>query len=157
MKNRTKYPYLTLITGGSRGIGYAIADAMAAKNSDLVLVAKEPKTLQAAQKKLKKCRSVNISTVAGDLSEMKGCEDVADYCIKHSLIPNLLVLDAGIFLEGSLVNSEPEDYQKTLSVNLHSVYYLVRRLVPLMKKAAAAARVVRTPAVAVAGTPVKAD
>jgi len=131
MKNSTM---LTLVTGASRGIGYAIAEAMASKGSNLFLVARNKKRLKAAAQCFSQRYGVAATAFSADLALEKNVDAVADECIKRGFIPNLLVLNAGIFLEGTLTDSRPEDYRKTLDVNLHSIYYFVRRIVPYMKK-----------------------
>jgi short-subunit dehydrogenase len=124
---------LTLVTGGSRGIGFAIAQAMAAKGSDLLLVAKHQVGLDRAKRAIIKKHAVTITTFAGDLSSESQVNALAQMAIKKSLVPNMLVLNAGIFIEGSLTASRPKDYRATFDVNLHSIYYLVQALVPYME------------------------
>lgn len=124
---------LSIITGGSRGIGYAIAEQLAAKGSNLLLVAKNLPNLEKAQTLLSDKYNVNISIHNCDLSDEYNVDSLANRCISTCMIPDLLVLDAGVFLEGSLTNSSPNDFRKTMDVNLNSIYYLVRHLVPHMK------------------------
>lgn len=123
---------LALVTGGSRGIGYAIARELALKGSDLLLVSRHEKNLRDAAAVLRKKSSNAIDTFACDLGNEKSVNALAAHCIKSGLVPNFLVLNAGIFLAGSLTASKPEDYRKTMDVNLHSIYYLVRHLAPKM-------------------------
>ncbi|HEU5122569.1 MAG TPA: SDR family oxidoreductase [Verrucomicrobiae bacterium] len=124
---------LTLITGGSRGIGYAIAQEMAKKGSDLLLVSQNAKKLQTASNKLKKqYPKLKINSHVCDMGSQEEINILADDCIRTNLVPDFLILNAGIFLEGSLVNSKPQDYRKTLEVNLNAIYYLVQRLAPKM-------------------------
>jgi len=123
---------LTLVTGGSRGIGYAIAREMAAKGSNLLLISKNDNGLQAAAAKIRNEFSRDVITRTCDLAEEREIDALAAHCIEQNLIPDVLVLNAGLFLEGSLAGSRPEDYRKTLQVNLDAVYYLVRHLAPHM-------------------------
>lgn len=124
---------LTVVTGGSRGIGLAIAKAMAAKGSDLLLVAKEQAGLDRAKLAITDIYAVNVTTFAADLSRESEVNSVTHMAIENALIPDMLVLNAGIFIEGSLTTSRREDYRATLDVNLHSIYYMVQALVPHME------------------------
>jgi short-subunit dehydrogenase len=126
-------PSVSLITGGSRGIGYAIADAMANRGHNLLLVARDANRLLEAKKTITQRNKVDVSTFVADLGTEADVERLADHCIASKCVPDFLVLNAGIFLEGGLINSEPDAYRRTLDVNLHSIYYLVRRLAPHMK------------------------
>jgi short-subunit dehydrogenase len=124
---------LSLVTGGSRGIGYAIALELAKKGSDLLLVSRDEKKLFKAAKAIQAKTKSEISVFSCDLGAEKSVEKLAAHCISSKLIPDFLVLNAGIFIEGSLTDSNPDNYRKTLDVNLHSIYYLVRQLAKKMK------------------------
>jgi short-subunit dehydrogenase len=123
---------LTLVTGGSRGIGYAIAREMAAKGSELLLISKNDSGLQAAAEKIRNEFSIVVTTRTCDLAVEQEIDELAIYCVEQNLIPDVLVLNAGIFVEGSLIASRPEEFRKTMQVNLDAVYYLVRHLAPHM-------------------------
>src|SRR6266480_28791 len=101
---------LSLITGGSRGIGFAIAQELAFKGSDLLLVAKSQPNLKKAEAAIKEKSTVKVGFHVCDLSHERNVDLLAEACIKNCTIPDFLVLDAGIFLEGSLANSRPEDF-----------------------------------------------
>src|SRR5258706_16413208 len=99
---------LSLITGGSRGIGLAIAQELAAKGSNLLLVSKSQPNLKRAEGIIKETHKVQITLKACDLVHERNVNALAATCIRNGLIPDFLVLDAGIFLEGSLVKSKPK-------------------------------------------------
>ena len=124
---------ITVVTGGSRGIGRAIAAALAAKGSDLLLVARDSDRLKQTAADLHARHKVQVNTLVADLAREAEVDTLAQHCIARSLIPDLLVLNAGIFREGTLLQSEPTDYRATMDVNLNSIYYLVRHLAPHMK------------------------
>jgi short-subunit dehydrogenase len=59
------YPY-ALVAGGSKGIGYAIAEALAKRKYNLVLVARHQGPLDDAREKLESKYHVNVETIAKD-------------------------------------------------------------------------------------------
>ena len=63
LKGRT-----ALITGGSKGIGYAIAEMLAAEGCKLILVARNQADLEAAKKKLEAARAPGVVIHSADLS-----------------------------------------------------------------------------------------
>lgn len=128
MKTITDANFLTLITGGSRGIGFAIADAMGAKGSNLLIVSRNESSLESAAHQLSQKHKTAIRTYACDLGIESNIDALASFCLNENLIPDFLVFSAGIFLEGSLTDSDPNDYRRTLDVNLNGIYYLVRSL-----------------------------
>jgi short-subunit dehydrogenase len=58
-----------LITGGSKGIGYAIAESFAREGVNLILVSRNSSDLDHAKKQLQQNYQVHIETIAADLSE----------------------------------------------------------------------------------------
>src|ERR1700709_2304269 len=67
MQMDTSRPY-ALIAGGSKGIGYGIAEALAKRNYNLILIARHLDTLQAAKNKLETKYKVHVEILAMDLS-----------------------------------------------------------------------------------------
>ncbi|MGZ8231789.1 MAG: SDR family NAD(P)-dependent oxidoreductase, partial [Burkholderiales bacterium] len=58
-----------LVSGGSRGIGYGVAEVLAAEGCDLHLASLNPASLQGARRRLHDTYGVSISTHACDLSQ----------------------------------------------------------------------------------------
>src|SRR5687767_13433588 len=57
-----------LVAGGSKGIGYAIAEALARRRYNLILIARHPDSLQAAKKKLESAYHIHVELLVNDLS-----------------------------------------------------------------------------------------
>lgn len=87
-----------LVTGGSKGIGLACAEAFAAEGCDLVLVSRDAATLAAAADRLRAVRQVRVETLAADLSQDAERERV------HAAHPDvdILVNNAGAIPSGRL-------------------------------------------------------
>ena len=69
-----------LITGGSKGIGLATANAFAAEGVSLHLAARDPNTLQDAKREIQEAFQVDVSIHATDLGTTEGIEEVASAC-----------------------------------------------------------------------------
>src|SRR3954464_7588563 len=67
-----------LITGGSKGIGRASADVLAEEGCDVVLVARDPATLEHAAAGIRAATKVRVEVIAADLSRQTEIERVAD-------------------------------------------------------------------------------
>lgn len=87
-----------LITGGSKGIGLACAEAFAAEGCDVVLSARDPAALAAAADKVRAARQVRVETLAADLSQDAERERL------HAAFPDIdiLVNNAGAIPSGRL-------------------------------------------------------
>jgi gluconate 5-dehydrogenase len=111
-----------LITGGSRGLGKAMAQALAEAGADLVLVGREPMRLQAAGRELE-AFGHRVDLVAADISTpaeaQRTCERVlADFGPIHILINNVGGRRISIPTEDLAL----EDWQRIIDLNLTSAF-----------------------------------
>src|SRR5215213_8184610 len=107
-------PY-ALIAGGSKGIGYAIAEALANRKYNLVLIARHWDSLLSAKTKLESAYHVRVHLLSYDLSKESSAKEIAQWCIDRKLPLKMLCNVAGF--GGS------RDY---LSLSLDSLRYMVR-------------------------------
>ncbi len=119
--------HLALVTGASRGIGAAIAKALADKGIAVALVCKSnlamAKTLSAALN----ADGRETAAFAADL----GCEDaVTDLfaCVKAHFgrMPDILVNNAGVAHSGVFADMQTADYDALFDANVRSVFYTCR-------------------------------
>ncbi len=124
-----------VVTGASKGIGKAVAEAFAQKfpGCHLILCARHMSGTMTWQQELTKNHGCRVTTFDADLSKREGVEVFADQVMAACDAVNVLVNNAGFFEPGS-VHDEPEGtLERMLDINLLSAYHLTRRLVPAMK------------------------
>ena len=121
---------LALVTGGSRGIGKAIAMQLAQSGHDLFLVAKETEGLHKAAEEIDAQTGKKPLWYACDLRD----RDAISVFLRDTpnIRPDVVVLCAGTFLEGSLSEGSLEAFNETLQVNLVANYQLIQGFVPRM-------------------------
>ena len=107
-------PY-ALIAGGSKGIGFAIAEALARRNYNLVLIARNPDTLLLAKTRLESAYPVQVFTLSYDLSREETATAIAQWCTEKNIRLKMLCNVAGL--------GGAEDY---LNLSLDSLRYMVR-------------------------------
>ncbi len=120
-----------LITGASRGIGRAIAEAFAAQKCNLILTCRSSQErLQQTAEILQSAYGISCQAVAADM----GCE--ADVVKLFSGIDTLDVLinNAGIAHIGLLTDMTADQWHRVLAVNLDACFYTCRAAIPLMLK-----------------------
>ena len=123
----------TIITGASRGLGKAIAEAFAAKGYDLVLGSRDPAALgQTAAELSARYPSVSIRHRAADLGDKEQAKQFGHWVQESGVTVDVLVNNAGQFIYGSLYNEEDGVLEKLIAVNLYSAYHLTRSLLPEM-------------------------
>jgi len=121
-----------VITGASKGIGYAIADMFASQGHDLFLTSKTVTALETAVNELNaKYPTIKIASFAADLSIKSEVDAFAKWCLVHTQ-PNVLVNNAGNFVPGKLQSEAEGQLQMQIDTNLMSAYHLTRALLPSM-------------------------
>ncbi len=122
-----------LITGGSRGIGKAIAVRLATEGFRCILTARSKERLQRVANELEKLGAPRPITIAADLTDIQSIESLAKEALRacdHQI--DVLVNNAGVlhlkpFLELSLAEMD-----EMLAVNFRAVFLLTQRLLPAM-------------------------
>jgi short-subunit dehydrogenase len=97
-----------LITGGSSGIGYAIAKELAGKGCNLVLVSNQKEKLYEVCNELSVQHHVNAWPVFTDLAEPGAARKLYDWCLKENIEIDILVNNAGLFFFGEVVENLTE-------------------------------------------------
>ncbi|MBS1730586.1 MAG: SDR family oxidoreductase [Bacteroidetes bacterium] len=121
-----------VITGGSKGLGKAMAEKFAAAGNDLFLCARNEQTLHETQLLLQaKFPQIQVRVKKTDLTNMQELSEFADWCLSYGP-PDILIHNAGSFVRGN-VHDEPEgNMENMMQVNFYSAYHLTRRLLPSM-------------------------
>lgn len=121
-----------VITGASKGIGFAIAKAFASNGHDLLLTSKTSKDLEEAVKNLKSSfPNIQVDAMPADLAIEAEVHAFTKWCLAKNK-PDVLVNNAGYFLPGSVVGAPEGQLAAQLQVNLFSAYHTTNDLVPSM-------------------------
>jgi short-subunit dehydrogenase len=127
-----------LVTGASRGIGYAIAAALADRCWDLTICARSEDPLHEAADRLR-ATGAEVVAVALDLSEPDAADRLADRHLDGCGRTDCLVLNAGMGLTGPWEHFPARRLSRMLQVNVETPYRLVQRLLPSLRETAAGA------------------
>jgi 3-oxoacyl-[acyl-carrier protein] reductase len=124
-----------LITGGSRGIGFTIAEALAAEGSAVGLVARETAGLVAAAERLA-ARGARVATAAADVTDVAALGRAVDV-IAESLggLDHLVANAGGTVGGGGLGNSGPGEFAATFALNAGHAAELIRAGLPHLRAA----------------------
>ena len=122
----------TLITGGSVGIGAALADVFAEHGHDLILVARSPEKLEARADAIRRRFGVRVSCVPEDLADPDGPRRVHEAVAGQHLEVHNLVNNAGVGLYGKFANTDLHAEQKMIQLNVTSPVELTKRFLPAM-------------------------
>jgi uncharacterized protein len=120
-------PSRSLITGASSGIGAEFARALAARGSDLVIVARRTDRLEALATELTAAHGVQVETLGADLSE-EGAGTALRQQIQGPV--DLVVNNAGFGLYGNLVDADPTALDRLIAVDIRSLVETTRAFLP---------------------------
>jgi NAD(P)-dependent dehydrogenase (short-subunit alcohol dehydrogenase family) len=125
-----------IVTGGSRGIGLAVAGALVDQGLALTLVARHPDRLAAAAEGLRG-RGGEVATVAVDVTGAGAAARVVDdHLAAHGRL-DVLVANAGRGWRGSLAEVRDADLGRVFPVNVFGGFDLVRAALPALREAGA--------------------
>jgi short-subunit dehydrogenase len=121
-----------LVTGATAGIGAAFARRLAAEGYDLILVARDAQRLVETAEALGAAHGVATRTVPADLSTPDGCAAVEEHLRDPGRPVDLLVNNAGVSLNTSVLRSTIGDEERLLYLNVHAVMRLTKAALPGM-------------------------
>ena len=118
---------VALITGGSRGLGLQMAEALGEMGAKLALTARKADELAEAKAHLEKL-GIEAITVASDLSKFDQIPGLVDSVVKHYGKLDILVSNAGATW-GSPAENYPDDaWMKVINLNLNGMFFLTREV-----------------------------
>jgi NAD(P)-dependent dehydrogenase (short-subunit alcohol dehydrogenase family) len=125
-----------LITGGSSGIGLAIARVLGEEGYGLTLSARRAEKLEAAAEGLRG-EGYDVLAVAANITEEEAIKDVVAQHRERWGRLDVLINNAGLGIGGSVADTETKKLDLQLDVNLRGVYLVARESIPLLKEAGA--------------------
>lgn len=121
-----------LITGGTRGIGFAVAESLLANGYNVILTysTDEQNALAVQQKLNQKFPQTNTDVLKADISNLQSIEVISDYLISQNIFLNALILNAGITDRSSFEEMEIENWKRVFDANVHFPVFLIQKLLP---------------------------
>ena len=125
-----------LVTGGSSGIGLAIARALGEDGYGVTISARRPQKLEQAAEALR-AEGVDVEAVPANMAEE---DDIKALVERHQARYgrlDVLVNNAGVGIGGPIAEHETKQLDMQLAVNLRAVYLTTRECLPLLRQAGA--------------------
>ena len=121
------------MTGGTKGIGYAVAEALLSEGASVLICARKKNEVVAAVEKLS-----SRGKAAGVVCDVRSEDDVRralDECVRSFGGVDIIVNNAGMGYFGKTVEEiSSDEFRQTLETNLFGVFYFCHHGIPLMKK-----------------------
>ena len=117
-----------IVTGGSSGIGLAIARMLRDEGYDLTLASRRPEKVEAAAKEL------GAVAVAADIADEAACERlVAEHRERFGRL-DMLVNSAGIGIAGTVESLSAKHLDLTIGVNLRGLFLVTQKAIPMLRE-----------------------
>lgn len=120
-----------LVTGAGKGIGKAIAIALAKEGVNLAIMARTQQDLEILSDELRNL-GVKVSILTVDVGDMHAVDQAVEKAMQEIGNIDILVNNAGIANLGKFLEIAPADVERMIRVNLLGVYYMTRAVLPSM-------------------------
>ncbi len=123
-----------LVTGGSKGLGFAMAAGLASCGANIALVNRNVKEGEAAADKLRSEYSIKSVAYGADVTNAKEMDAIVDKMIHDFGGVDILINSAGINIRGAIDELSPDDFSEVMRVNVTGTWNASRAVTPHMKK-----------------------
>jgi uncharacterized protein len=123
-----------LITGASKGIGKAMAETLAQRKHNLILVARSQVLLETLALDLSKSHGILVQVLALDLASTNAPQQIVDFIAKHKLSVNILINNAGFGYGGAMMANSDLENTAIINLNITALTRLSHAMVPLLQQ-----------------------
>ena len=121
-----------VITGGSKGMGKAMAAKFAEAKNNIFICSRNEEELGQTATKLHEKYNTPIQYFSADLSQKSEVMRFAEWLSTKNITVDILINNAGHFVPGSVYNEPEGNLEQMININLFSAYHLTRALLPGM-------------------------
>jgi len=124
---------VALITGGSKGIGYGIAEALLKHNMRVAITSRSQQAVDSAVERLKAVGKGEVLGLVADVRDLNSQQKAVESVLQRWGGLDVLVANAGVGYFGSIEALTPEQWQETIDTNLTGVFYSVKSALEALK------------------------
>lgn len=123
-----------IITGGSKGLGAAMAEGLASAGANVLLVSRNLDEAQAAADQIAKDYGVQAAAFQADVSSPDNVDAMVAEAMSQFGRIDILFNNAGVNIRGPIDELSYEEFQKVQDINVNGVWLCSRAVAPHMKK-----------------------
>jgi len=126
--------HVAIVTGGSKGLGEAMAAGLASAGSNLLLVSRNEVEVQQAAKTIADEYQVRAVGMAADVTQQDDVIRLVERCITEFGKIDILLNNAGINIRGPIDELSLEEFRQVQSVNVEATWLCAKHVVPEMRR-----------------------
>jgi 3-oxoacyl-[acyl-carrier protein] reductase len=123
-----------IVTGASKGIGYAIAEALASAGVNVMICARNEDEVQSAARKLDEASSSSVAGVSCDMRSFESVQRLVSATVERFGGVDILINNAGVGSFAPIDQISVESWHQILETNLNGVFYACHETIPHMRK-----------------------
>jgi NAD(P)-dependent dehydrogenase (short-subunit alcohol dehydrogenase family) len=125
---------VAFVTGGSRGIGQAIARALLRGGTNVAITARSESTLRKAASELaSEASNSEVLPIKADVTHLSEVEQAVEAAVRHFGGMDVLVNNAGVGVFRAVADMAVNDWQNIVATNLTGVFYCCRAALPHLR------------------------
>jgi NAD(P)-dependent dehydrogenase (short-subunit alcohol dehydrogenase family) len=125
---------VAVVTGGTRGIGYSIAEALLAEGAKVFICGRDQNYLKPALEKLRAAAPDRADGTLADVRRYEDCRKLVHAAADRFGGLDILVNNAGVGIFKPVDQLTVEEWDTTIATNLSGVFYCCREAIPLMRQ-----------------------
>jgi 3-oxoacyl-[acyl-carrier protein] reductase len=125
---------VVLITGGSKGIGYGVAESLVNEFANVAITSRSQETADEAAAQLNRLGKGEAFGIVADVRNESAQQKAVDAVIRKFGSIDVLVANAGLGHFGSIETLTTEQWLETIDTNLTGVFYSIKSCLPALKK-----------------------
>ncbi|HYT65745.1 MAG TPA: SDR family oxidoreductase [Vicinamibacterales bacterium] len=127
-----KLAMVAIVTGGSKGIGFAIARALLGRGMQVTITGRNEADLRHAAEKL--AGAEKLHTVSADVRDIAGAKRIVDETVSTFGGLDVLVNNAGVGKFATVADMSPETWRDVIDTNLTGVFYCTHAALPELRR-----------------------
>jgi NAD(P)-dependent dehydrogenase (short-subunit alcohol dehydrogenase family) len=125
---------VAVVTGGSRGIGYCVAERLLKEGAMVYTCGRDAQILQRSLAELRTHGDTRVEGMVADVGRYEDCRKLIQTATEHFGGIDILVNNAGIGIMKPVDQLTPEEWDVTIRTNLSGVFYCCREAIPIMRQ-----------------------
>jgi NAD(P)-dependent dehydrogenase (short-subunit alcohol dehydrogenase family) len=125
---------VALVTGGSSGIGFAVAERLLRESADVMISGRSQRRCREASRKLRRLGDARIDFVSGDVSNAQDAKRIVNKTVERFGKIDILVNNAGVYLEKRAEDTTEDEWDRIVDTDLKSVFLTSKAAYPYFKK-----------------------